>query len=81
VAVAVTLTAVFNGAELPGNGEVIAAVGTTVAVTTKETAAESPERPFESKARATRLTVPVVVGVHEIVYGAALLVPTRVLPA
>jgi hypothetical protein len=81
VAEAVTVTAVLTGAELPENGEVMIAVGSTGAVTTNETAAESPETPVESTARATRLTLPVAVGVHVMVYGDALLLPTRVPPA
>ena len=55
--------------------------GEPAGLTINGTAIESAEVLFESKARAVRLTVPVAVGVHVIVKGAAALVPMRAVPA
>ena len=78
VGLAVTVTAEPTVAELLLDGAVRETVGP--ATTVAETAADVAEDPLESSTRAVSDTLPVEVGVHEIVYGGEVTVPMIVVP-
>ena len=73
-----TVTGEPTVAELPFAG--VARETEGAATTVAETGEEVTEAPLESRTRAVSDTLPVVVGVHEIEYGAAVTVPMIVVP-